>query len=184
MAAPPDASSLVPYDPEWPELFRTLAATLRAELGDLALRIDHIGSTAVPGLAAKPIVDVQISVASLEPVGAYRGALERAGFYLREDNTERTKRYFREAAGGRRTHIHVRRAGSFNEQLALLFRDYVRSDPAWADLYADEKRRHAPLLLTDRDAYGEAKEPFVWETIRRANRWAKEIGWEPGPSDG
>ena len=183
MAAPPDVSSIVPYHPEWPELFRALAVKLRAELGGTALRIAHIGSTAVPGLAAKPIVDVQISGAALEPVDAYRGALERAGFLLREDNDERTKRYFREAPGTRRTHVHVRRAGAFGEQVALLFRDYLRSDAAWAGLYAAEKRRHEHLLRTDRDAYVEAKDPIIWETLRRADRWAKETGWEPGPSD-
>ena len=179
----PDADRVVPWDPAWPGLFRELGARLRRELGALALRIDHIGSTAVPGLDAKPIVDVQVSVASLEPAGAYRPALERAGLVWRADNPERTKRYFRERPGERRTHVHVRRAGSFSEQLALLFRDYLRADPAWAARYAAEKHRLAHLLTSDRKAYVEGKEPFVWETVRRADGWAQATGWEPGPSD-
>jgi len=122
-------------------------------------------------------------VVSLEPVAAYGPALERCGFLWRADNPERTKRYFRERPGARRTHVHVRRQGSFSEQFALLFRDYLRADVNWAARYAEEKRRLAPLLARDREAYGAEKEPFVWETIRRADRWAQEVGWEPGATD-
>jgi GrpB-like predicted nucleotidyltransferase (UPF0157 family) len=137
----------------------------------------------VAGLDAKPIIDIQVSVRSLEPVELYRPALERCGLVWRRDNPELTKRYFRESPGARRTHVHVRRAGSFSEQLALLFRDYLRAYPAWAARYAAEKHRLAPLLSTDRQAYVDGKDPFVWETLRRADGWAQTVGWEPGPSD-
>jgi GrpB-like predicted nucleotidyltransferase (UPF0157 family) len=180
---PNEPAMVVPYDPEWAVLFSDLGARLRRELGDAASRIDHIGSTAVRGLDAKPIIDVQISVASLEPVDAYRSALERCGFVWRSDNTELTKRYFRERRGSRRTHIHVRRAGSFSEQFALLFRDYLRAHPTQAAEYACVKHRLAPLLLTDRHAYVEAKAPFIWETIHLADEWAQATGWQPGESD-
>jgi GrpB-like predicted nucleotidyltransferase (UPF0157 family) len=118
-----------PYDPEWPELFRRLGASLRSALGDVALRIDHIGSTSIPGMDAKPIIDVQISVASLDPVDPFRIPLEAAGFLWRSNNPELTKRYFRERLGTRRTHIHVRKHGSFSQQFPLLFRDYLRAHP-------------------------------------------------------
>jgi len=130
----------MPYDPEWPRLFKEQAAAFRSALGAVALRIDHIGSTAVPGLAAKPIVDIQISVASFEPLDAFRLPLEGLGYRFRADNPERTKRYFREPPGARRTHIHVRQHGSWNEQFALLFRDYLRAHSAVAGRYADLKR--------------------------------------------
>jgi GrpB-like predicted nucleotidyltransferase (UPF0157 family) len=77
----------------------------------------------------------------------------------------------------------VRRAGSFSEQFALLFRDYLRTHPARAAEYARLKHRLAPLLGTARHEYVEAKGPFVWETIRLADDWAQAVGWEPGPSD-
>jgi GrpB-like predicted nucleotidyltransferase (UPF0157 family) len=163
--------------------FGELGSRLRSELGEVALRIDHIGSTAVPGLAAKPIIDVQISVVSLEPVDAFRMPLEECGFTWRSDNPERTKRYFRECPGEPRTHIHVRRAGSFSEQLALLFRDYLRAHRAAADGYGRQKRDLASLLTRDRHAYADAKEPFVWLVIRQADAWAQRTGWEPPPSD-
>ncbi|MGH9117197.1 MAG: GrpB family protein [Acidimicrobiales bacterium] len=116
----------------------------------------------------------------MEPV---RTPLIRAGYVWREHNTERTKRYFREQPGARRTHIHVRRAGSFSEQFALLFRDLHRVHPEHARRYAALKHDLAPHLAVDRRRYTEAKEPFIWDTMRAADRWAHAIGWQPRPSD-
>jgi GrpB-like predicted nucleotidyltransferase (UPF0157 family) len=179
----PQPVEVVAYDPAWPERFAELGRELRAGLGDVALRIDHIGSTAVPGLAAKPVIDVQVSVASFEPLAAYRQPLERLGFVYRADNPERTKRYFREPPGRPRTHVHVRRAGSFSEQWALLFRDYLRAHREVAAEYGALKRRLALRFRDDRKGYTAAKEPFMWEVIRRADGWAQAQGWLPGPSD-
>jgi GrpB-like predicted nucleotidyltransferase (UPF0157 family) len=174
---------IVAYDPAWPERFAELGLELRAGLGEVALRIDHIGSTAVPGLAAKPIIDIQVSVADFEPLAAYRRPLERLGYVYRADNPERTKRYFREPPGRPRIHVHVRRAGSFSEQWALLFRDYLRAHPDAAAEYAAVKRRLALRFRDDRRGYTDAKGPFLWEVIRRADEWAQAQGWQPGPSD-
>jgi GrpB-like predicted nucleotidyltransferase (UPF0157 family) len=174
---------ILPYSEEWPRLFALQGSGLQTALGDVALRIDHIGSTAVPGLAAKPIIDIQISVADLEPLEAFAAPLRGLGYVHRADNPERTKRYFREAPGARRTHIHVRRAGGFSEQFALLFRDYLRVDDTAVSEYATVKRRCAAEHPHDRAAYVAAKDSFVWEIIRRADSWAQRIGWTPGPSD-
>jgi GrpB-like predicted nucleotidyltransferase (UPF0157 family) len=171
------------YDPAWPERFAELGRELRGGLGDVALRIDHIGSTSVPGLAAKPIIDLQVSVAAFDPLEAFRTPLERLGYVYRADNPERTKRYFREPPGRRRTHVHVRRAGSFSEQWALLFRDYLRAHREVADGYAARKRGLAIRFRDDRHGYTEAKVPVMWEIIRRADEWAQAQGWVPGPSD-
>jgi GrpB-like predicted nucleotidyltransferase (UPF0157 family) len=172
-----------PYDPAWPSRFVELGAQLRSALGNVALRIDHIGSTAIPGLAAKPVIDVQISVASFEPLEAFKGPLVGLGYVYRAGNAERTKRYFREPPGSHRTHIHVRRAGSFSEQFALLFREYLRAHPADASAYAALKRRLAKKHGGDRRAYTEAKIPFSWEIVRRGDEWAQACGWEPPASD-
>jgi GrpB-like predicted nucleotidyltransferase (UPF0157 family) len=173
---------VVDYDPAWPGLFAALGHDLREALGDAAERIDHIGSTSVPGLAAKPVLDVQISVVSLHPMEPFADPLRQLGYVFRPDNPDRRKRYFREPPGRARTHIHVRRAGSFSAEFALLFRDYLRTHPADAGEYADLKRRIAGDAETRGD-YTEAKGPFVWELIRRADDWAMGEGWEPGPSD-
>lgn len=175
---------VVPYQAEWPILFAELAHRLRKELRDVALRIDHIGSTSVLGLDAKPIIDIQVSVASFEPLDAFRLPLERVGFFHRS-GAELTKRYFRERPGDRRTHIHVRRAGSFNEQFALLFRDFLRAHPSSAAAYARLKYDLAAKFSTaeQRHGYVMAKVPFVWKTTQLADEWAGEMGWEPGPPD-
>jgi GrpB-like predicted nucleotidyltransferase (UPF0157 family) len=174
---------IVTYDPTWPARFAAVAADLRSALGDVAMRIDHIGSTAVPGLAAKPVVDIQISVISFEPLHAFKGPLEGLGYVYRANNPERTKRYFREPRGSARTHIHVRRAGSFSEQFALLFRDYLRAHPDEVAPYAALKRDLAQRHRDDRRAYTDAKVRYFWETIRRADEWAQASGWIPTPSD-
>jgi GrpB-like predicted nucleotidyltransferase (UPF0157 family) len=178
-----DPIRVVPYDPTWPAMFTRQAAELRDALGAVALRIDHIGSTAIPQLAAKPVIDVQISVADFEPLDAYRVPLERLGYVFRTDNPERTKRYFREPPRQRRTHIHVRRAGSFSEQFALLFRDFLRVHKDVAAEYADLKIKLADRFTGDRSAYTDAKGPFIWSVIAQADAWARRTGWMPGPSD-
>lgn len=174
---------IVDYDPGWVAVFVDLGAALRDALGEVAVRIDHIGSTAVPGLAAKPVIDVQVSVRTLEVLDAFRAPLQRLGYLYRADNPERTKRYFREPSGHRRTHIHVRQLGSFSQQFPLLFRDYLRSHPPALAEYADVKRQCAARFRHDRPGYVEAKDSFVWDVIRRADAWAQRSGWAPGPSD-
>lgn len=175
----------MPADPSWADEFAQLGGLLRDSLGRTAVRIDHIGSTAVSGLDAKPVIDVQVSVGAFDPLDFYRVPIERIGFVHRSDNPERTKRYFRERPGEKRTHIHVRKAGSFSEQFALLFRDYLRADGQRAAEYAALKHRLAARHAgpEERQQYVEAKVPFIWETMRRADHWAQAIGWEPGPSD-
>jgi GrpB-like predicted nucleotidyltransferase (UPF0157 family) len=180
---PPDPIEIAVYEPEWPRRFARQGAELRAALGAVALRIDHIGSTSVPGLAAKPIIDVQISVAAFEPLDAFRLPLESLGYVFHPENVERTKRYFREPPGQRRTHLHVRRAGSFSEQLALLFRDFVRTHPAVAADYARLKLDLAQQYGYNRQGYTDAKQPYIWSVVAQADEWAQRIGWMPGPSD-
>jgi GrpB-like predicted nucleotidyltransferase (UPF0157 family) len=178
-----DSILVVPYDQTWKLEFLQIGEQLREALGTVALRIDHIGSTAIEGLAAKPVIDIQISVQALEPMATYRTGLEKLGYVWREDNPDLTKRYFRELPGTRRTHIHVRQSGSWSEQFALLFRDYVRVDQAAARRYEQVKYELAGLLEQDRHGYTEAKTPVIWEILFKASEWSQVVGWQPGPSD-
>ena len=176
--------AIMPYDPNWLDYFVELGRRLRAAIGEAAYRIDHIGSTSIPGLAAKPIIDIQISVAEFEPMAPYRDPLEAMGFEFRKTNPELTKRYFKEPRPSEeRTHIHVRRAGSFSEQFPILFRDYMRCHPGDAAEYAALKRRLAEEHRTDPLRYNEEKGDFIWRTIRLADQWAQGVGWTPGASD-
>lgn len=180
-----DPVFIVPYDESWPQRFQQLAQPMRAALGSVALRIDHIGSTSVPGLAAKPVIDIQISVADFEPLDAFRVPLESLGYIFHAENPELTKRYFREPPGQPRVHVHVRRVGSFSQQLALLFRDFVRTHPDVAAEYARLKIELAKWYSRpeERETYTDAKDPFIWQVVRQADHWAQQTGWIPGPSD-
>jgi GrpB-like predicted nucleotidyltransferase (UPF0157 family) len=179
----PENITMVPYDAEWPELFRSLGRELRATLQHWANRIDHISSTSILGMSAKPILDIQISVTSLEPMLQYKAALESIGFDWRAKNPDLTKRYFREVAGHQRVHIHVRQSGSWGEQFSLLFRDYLRKHSEDAVTYSELKHRLASEHCTNRQAYTDAKGPFIWTVMRAATEWAQATGWQPGISD-
>jgi GrpB-like predicted nucleotidyltransferase (UPF0157 family) len=174
---------IVPYDSNWQAEFAQIGASLRQALGEKALRIDHVGSTSIVGLDAKPVIDVQISVSTFNDLDATADALATLGYSQREDNPDRTKRYFREAEGMRRTHIHVRELGSFTEQLSLLFRDYVRTHAHEAKRYAAIKYSLAKSFRHDRDRYTEEKEPYIWDILRSASKWSQKIGWKPGATD-
>ncbi|MFZ3005126.1 MAG: GrpB family protein [Phenylobacterium sp.] len=183
MARPFEPIEIAEPSPAWAAAFALKGAELRLAMGPMASRIDHIGSTAIPGLAAKPILDIQISVVGFEPMETLEAALGRAGYVWRADNPERTKRYFREAPGAARTHVHVRIAGSWHEQWALLFRDYLRDTAAELKPYATLKRDLAARHGADRAAYVDGKADHFWAVIRRADDWAKATGWQPSPSD-
>jgi GrpB-like predicted nucleotidyltransferase (UPF0157 family) len=171
------------WSAEWPEAFALKAAAIRQSLGDHAVCIDHIGSTAIEGLAAKPIIDIQISVADLRQTDALIEKMTAIGYVWRSSNPDLTKRYFRERPGEARTHIHVRQLGSWHEQWPLLFRDYMCCHINEHAPYVALKRALAMQHGDDREAYTEGKMDHLWGIIRRADRWAQDIGWRLGPTD-
>jgi GrpB-like predicted nucleotidyltransferase (UPF0157 family) len=173
-----------PYSPQWPQESEEIGKKMRNALGEVALRIDHIGSTSIPDLAAKPIIDIQISVGSLEPMEPFLIPLEALGYYWRRgEKYEKTKRYFRETQGMRRTHVHVRKLGSWHQQFPLLFRDYLRVSQQDCEKYVLVKRELAQRYRYEREKYTDSKSAIFWEIIARADQWAANTGWEPGPSD-
>ena len=174
---------IVSYDPAWPQNFQTIGAALRGALGDTALRIDHIGSTSVAGLAAKPIIDIQISVLSFEPLDAIVKPIEGLGYQFNPHNSDLIKRYFGDPPDHQNVHIHVRVAGFWSEQFALLFRDYLRTHPEDAAAYGQLKQTLASNFGNDREGYTDAKTDFIFVTIAKAHVWSMETGWTPGPSD-
>jgi GrpB-like predicted nucleotidyltransferase (UPF0157 family) len=178
-----DPIIVVPYDPAWHHLFVATAQPIRQALGDIALRIDHIGSTAIPGIAAKPIIDILISVDSFEPFGNIQNPLAALGYIWQTDNPDKTKRYYREPVGMRRTHVHVQKHGSWGQQFALLFRDYLRSNEAECKQYEAVKYVLAEKFRDERLKYVEGKSPVIWEIMIRASQWVQDTGWEPGNSD-
>jgi GrpB-like predicted nucleotidyltransferase (UPF0157 family) len=178
---PSEPVEIHPYSAHWKTEFQRIGRDLRQALGDAAIRIDHIGSTSIVGLAAKSIIDVQVSVKTLE--SPFVAPMESLGYIWRKDNPDKTKRYFRESPGNRRTHIHIRKAGSWHEQFALLFRDYMRLHADDQRKYEAVKRALAATYRTERQRYTEAKDAVIWEIMQRADRWAAATGWELSDSD-
>lgn len=178
-----DPVEIVPWDPGWPERFARWRRRIRDAVGEAALRIEHVGSTAVPGLAAKPVVDVQVSVPAVEDEGAYVPGIEAIGVPLR--SREEGHRYFRHPPGRPRlVHVHVCQAGGEWERVHLLFRDYLRAHPQVARAYADLKAELAARHATDRLAYLEGKSGFIRDALAAAERWAGRAGWSVGTGSG
>lgn len=164
------------HDDGWRYEFERRAAALSAALGRVARRVDHIGSTAVPGLDSKPTIDIQISVDDLEDLDRYRATIERTGYAFGERSmSEPDHRFF--SAPGRTAHIHVCPAGSEWERRHILFRDYLRKHPEAADRYANVKYQLAGRYRTEREQYANAKTDFIDAEMVTAEEWASRTGW-------
>src|SRR6058998_2972168 len=121
---------IAPYDPLWTTEFEAERDRIRRVLGSRAVRIDHHGSTSVPGLAAKPVIDIQVSVAELHPIDAYAPALASLGYvHVPHADDDRCPFFHRPAEWPHTHHVHVVAAGGAEEQQTLAFRDYLRSHP-------------------------------------------------------
>jgi GrpB-like predicted nucleotidyltransferase (UPF0157 family) len=162
---------VVAYDPGWAQRFGAWRGRLVGLLGPVALRIEHVGSTSVPGLVAKPVVDIQISVAELSDEDRYAPSCEAAGLQFRFRDDEH--RYFQPPPGQPRdVHVHVCQQGSDWERVHLLFRDYLRSSADARESYAAAKREAARVWGNDRPAYTEAKTDVILGILDRAEAWA------------
>jgi GrpB-like predicted nucleotidyltransferase (UPF0157 family) len=196
---------IVDYQARWPTEFAGIAARLREAFGPLALAIHHIGSTSVPALAAKDVIDVQVTVAALDPGEPIEAAVVAAGYAVRPDPLNDhvpigadpdpalwRKRYA--GAGSdilpplpgaprRRTHIHIRQLGLPNQRYPLLFRDYLRASRPARENYALVKRVLARLHPDDVDAYYDVKDPVCDLILDAAERWATAAGWRLPTTD-
>lgn len=185
----PPAIVIVEPREEWAEDFRHLASRLEAGLGRRVVAIEHIGSTAVPGLAAKDVIDLQVSIVDLDDpsLGA---ALDAAGFVLWEDlrrdheppgaavpPIELAKRFAGNGPGLRRANVHLRVPGTYNHRYALLCRDYLRTHPSAADAYGEVKRNLARLFPQDAEAYYDIKDPVFDVLMAGAEDWAVATSW-------
>lgn len=181
-----------PYKESWPATFRDVGEGIRAALGDMALAIHHIGSTSVPGLAAKDVIDVQLSVADLE--ASIRTPLEAIGFSYRSsvtrdhappgmdiDPSQLEKRYYRGTSPD--VHLHVRVLGRFNQRYALLCRDYLRTHALAARAYEEVKCQLAARFPEDADAYYAIKDPVFDVLMAGAHEWAERTSWQTPVSD-
>jgi GrpB-like predicted nucleotidyltransferase (UPF0157 family) len=164
---------IVPYDPGWPAAFEAEALRLRLALKALALRIDHHGSTAVPGLAAKPIIDIQVSVARLQPLAAYAVPLEAVGYvHVPHSDDSFCPFFHRPIQWPHSHHVHVVERGGPEERRTLAFRDYLRDHADVAREYEDlKKTKAAEAVATDperHERYARSKTDFIARVIALA----------------
>jgi GrpB-like predicted nucleotidyltransferase (UPF0157 family) len=179
----PDRVAVVEYQTRWPGEFEELATQLSTVLGQAAIAIDHVGSTSVPGLAAKDVIDIQVQVASVDE--AVIPVMASIGFRCRPEPWNRTeisagiacpKLVFAPPAGARLSNVHIRQAGAPNARFALLFRDYLRADDVARRAWGAFKSRLAVSVMDYFD-YGQIKAPATEILIRSAEQWAANRGW-------
>lgn len=180
---------LVPYDPTWPAQAERLMARLRNVTGT---RVDHIGSTSVPGIAAKDVIDIQVTVPSLAVADELAEPLVKAGFPAAPDFTRDSphapdldpeqwrKRMAVSADPKRWANVHLRVDGSAAWRAALLFRDWLRAEPEWvADYQAMKERTAAEYAFGSISDYATAKEPWFDRAYTEMERWAERTNWRP-----
>lgn len=184
-------------DPNWAQEGRDWARRVRSSLGDLAIEVDHVGSTAVPGLPAKDVLDIQATVLDFEdaPIAP---RLAASGFVRVQDvgaDTRRPdllgetgeadwlKQLYRAGDGVRGVHVHVRLHGGANARAALLLRDYLRADASARGEYGRLKWALSDELGKDWRGYAAVKEPALGLIMRLAADWALRTRWRPGAPD-
>ena len=165
---------LAPYNPLWPSMFAEEASRIRTEFGATALRVSHVGSTSVPGLDAKPFIDIQVSVASLEQRDSLDEHMRRLGYtHMDLGAFDEVYPFFKRPATWPSTHhVHLCAAGSCEERQHLAFRDYLRSNPEACAQYIALKRHLATLhhgsTVESQESYSLAKSEFVSSVLERA----------------
>lgn len=177
---------VVAYDPRWPGDFAVLAGRIEAALGPLAVRVNHVGSTSVPGLAAKDCIDVQVEVRALAE-GAITGCFAKIGFRLRPEPWNRVeptpvgpypKLVFAPPEGERASNVHVVEAAGEVARRKLLFRDFLRAHEAARDAWSDFKQ-HLAVMAADIYQYGQAKVGPMQILLIAAESWACQAPWVP-----
>ncbi len=168
---------VVPYDPSWEKAYEQEAARLRQALDGLLVAIHHIGSTAVPGLAAKPIIDILPVVSDITAVDGRNPAMRALGYECMGEFGIPGRRYFRKGGDDRTHHVHVFGLGSRQDiRRHLAVRDYLRAHPQRAAAYGRLKAELAARFPEDNEGYCDGKDAFVKRLEADALRWADEAG--------
>lgn len=167
MAAPMNCRtvSIVPYQPDWPEAFSAEQQVLLARLGKLVIELHHIGSTAVPGLAAKPIVDLLLVVTDLSELDTHTAILAALGYVAKGENGITGRRYFCKGSPQRSHHLHAYMVGAEQIRQHLAFRDYLCAHPEKALAYAELKRNLAGQFPQDPARYQAGKDMFIQQLL-------------------
>lgn len=176
-------TEVVSHDPGWSVQFTKEAKRVGEALGATLVRIHHIGSTAIPGIHAKPIIDMLAEVRAIEQADTQKEAMLGLGYEALGEFGIAGRRYFRKNnhQGKRVFHVHVFVQDTTQVIRHLAFRDFMRAHPAWAQQYSDLKRKLAAAHLNDSDAYMDGKDAFIQDMDKRAALWLESES-EPGCS--
>ncbi len=168
--APQLLVTIVDYDPTWPQAFAAARAEILEAVGPYVECVEHVGSTSVVGLAAKPIIDIQVGVKEWHEARVTIKPLGARGWLFRGQNGIPRRHYFvkRTAAGRRTHHLHMLEVSSERWTEMLAFRDYLRAHPSASSEYADLKCTLASRPLPERGEYTEAKAPFIQRIVAQA----------------
>ena len=170
------AIEVVPYDPGWIALFASEAKLLRAVFGHEVVAVHHIGSTSIPGMKAKPIIDVLLEVRDIERVDAFNESMRRLGYEPRGEYGLPERRYFPKTVNGHRTvHVHAWQSGDSEIGRHLVFRDYMMAHPERAQAYGELKEALVAQYAGDNEAYIAGKDSFCQEMDRLAISWQNSI---------
>lgn len=163
---------LVPHNPEWDEFFRAEKAKLLDVLVDLVVDIQHVGSTAIPTISAKPIIDIAVLVKSLEKVNEYVGKIETLGYQKKQENRPERLFFTKGPEENRIIYLHIGDENADYIKDMVTFRDYLIQNPAEAQRYVNLKKELAEKFADNREPYTAAKEKFVQEILEKVKKLA------------
>jgi GrpB-like predicted nucleotidyltransferase (UPF0157 family) len=164
---------VLPHDPLWRDAFEAEAKHIAAALGENVVAVHHVGSTAIPNIYAKPVVDLLVEVGDIAEVDGRSSAMESLGYEVMGEYGIPGRRYFRKDnyEGIRTHHVHAFKVGSVEVARHIAFRDYMIAHPEDAQRYSELKRKLAEEHPQSMDAYMDGKDDFIKEMDRRAARW-------------
>jgi GrpB-like predicted nucleotidyltransferase (UPF0157 family) len=164
---------VLPHDPRWRDAFEAEAKHVAAALGENVVAVHHVGSTAIPNIYAKPVIDLLVEVGDIAEVDGRSSAMESLGYEVMGEYGIPGRRYFRKdnQEGIRTHHVHAFESGSAEATRHLAFRDYMMAHPEDAQRYSELKRKLAEEHPQSMDAYMDGKDDFIKEMDRMAARW-------------
>ena len=179
---PPDARpvAIAPYDPDWSARFEAESDLIRLTIGETVEQIHHMGSTSVPGLSAKPVIDIFLRVHTLADLDLKTGLLQVIGYVPYGENGLAGRRFFAKGGTKRSHHVHAYAMANKEPLRHLAFRDYLRLNTPIAQAYAALKKRCAAAHAFDMPGYCDCKESFILEHQSRAMAWFAHQGVDYG----
>ncbi|WP_425448907.1 GrpB family protein [Dethiothermospora halolimnae] len=166
---------VVPYDNTWKEKYNEEAEKIEKILGDKIINIYHIGSTAIPNMMAKPVIDIMVEVKNIEEIDNYDSGFNNIGYEAMGEHGIKNRRFYRKGKYNRTHHIHIFEKGNEEINKHLNFRDYMKAHPKLAKEYGELKSKLAREFKYDSEGYCNGKDSFIKEIDKKAYRWKNDM---------